>query len=65
MTAPMIRDVTNVLGILEATRGGKVACAMAEELLFVSVATIWRTGGAARACAAMRELSEELARPTG
>jgi hypothetical protein len=28
----------------------------------VSVATIWRTGGAPRACAAMRQLDKELAR---
>jgi hypothetical protein len=66
MDAPlMIRDVSNVLSILEATRGGRVACEMAEELLLVSVAMIWRTAGAARACATMRELTEELARPTG
>ena len=28
----------------------------------MTVATMWRTGGAARACAAMRQLDKELAR---
>jgi hypothetical protein len=40
MTAPMIREVTNVLSILEATRGGRVACEMAEELLLVAARRI-------------------------
>jgi hypothetical protein len=35
-TPLMIRDVSNVLSILEATRGGRVACAAAEELLLVA-----------------------------
>ena len=61
MTAPMIRDLTNVPSILEATRGGRVACEMAEELLLVAVAVIWRTGGATRACERLAEMSEEMA----
>jgi hypothetical protein len=46
---------------LEFTRGGRIACEMAEELLILAIAVIERTGGAARACAAMRELDEEMA----
>jgi hypothetical protein len=62
MTAPMIREVTNVLSILEATRGGRVACEMAEELLLVATAMIWRTAGPERGCKFLAEMSEEMTR---
>jgi hypothetical protein len=56
----MIREVTNVLSILEATRGGRVACEMAEELLLVATAVIERTARPEHAREAMRQLDKEL-----
>ena len=64
-TAPIIQRVSNVLSILEAAYGGRVACEAAEELLLLATAMIWRTAGAEHACGRLDEMRDEMARPTG
>ena len=60
-TPKMIRDVSNALEILEATRGGRVACEAAEELLLLAVVTIEKTAGKERVRATLRSVSKEMA----